>query len=359
MKTSGISQLRLRSTGLNSLPSNSPAAVVEHLGAVQSQDFAAAKWAVGLRMQKATDYSVEAAFNEGKFLRTHVMRPTWHFVMPEDIRWMLELTAPRLKRILAPYDRKLDITSEVLIKSQKVFAKALEGKNYLNRTELSNQLEKNGLPARGQRLAHLIMHSELDGLICSGSRRGKQFTYGLLEEVVPNAKNLPKEEAQEKLALKYFRGHGPAQLVDFAWWSGLAMKDARQGLDRVRNMLTEETVEGKTYWFWQKTNPVSHTKLDAYLLSIYDEYVIGYKDRSALGEERYFEKLIQMGNALTAVMVLYGRIVGTWKRRTGKAQVEIRLNPFMELGAKEKEAFEIAADRYSVFTESPIVVNYL
>jgi hypothetical protein len=359
MKASKISQLRLHSTGLNNSPFNSPDAVVEHLGAVQSQDFAAAKWAVGLRMQKATDLTVEATFNEGKFLRTHVMRPTWHFVMPEDIRWMLELTAPRVKRILAPYDRKLDITSEVLIESQKMFAKALEGKNYLNRTELGNRLEANGISARGQRLAHLIMHSELDGLICSGPRRGKQFTYGLLEEVAPNAKTLSREEALEKLALKYFRGHGPAQLMDFAWWSGLAMKDAQQGLDMARTKLTAETVEGKTYWFMQKINPSAPKKPDAYLLSIYDEYVIGYKDRSALGEERYFETFIQMGNALTAVMVLDGRIVGTWKRRIGKAQVEIRLNPFMDLDDQEKEPFEKAADRYSAFIGSPTAVTFI
>jgi hypothetical protein len=358
MKASEIPQFRLNSTGLSSSSFNSPAAVVEHLGAVQSQDFAAAKWSVGLRLQKATDRTVEAAFNEGKFLRTHVMRPTWHFVMPKDIRWMLELTAPRVKRILAPYDCKLGITPEVLIASQRVFTKALEGKNYLNRTELGNQLEANGLSARGQRLAHLIMHSEIEGLICSGPRRGKQFTYGLLEEVAPNAKKLPQEDAQEKLALKYFRGHGPAQLVDFAWWSGLAMKDARQGLDKARTALTEETVEGKTYWFSQKTNAVTYTKLEAYLLSIYDEYVIGYKDRSALGEGRYFEELIQMGNALTAVMVLDGRIVGTWKRRIGKDQVEIRLNPFMDLDAQEREEFEKSADRYSAFTESPTIVTY-
>jgi len=286
------------------------------------------------------------------------MRPTWHFVMPEDIRWMLELTAPRVKKILAPYDRKLDITSQILIKSQKVFAKALEGKNYLNRTELGNQLETNGISARGQRLAHIVAHSELEGLICSGPRRGKQFTYGLLEEVAPNAKKLPREEAIEKLALKYFRGHGPAQIGDFAWWSGLAMKDARQGLDRARTKLTEEPVEGKTYWFLQKTNPSAPKKPTAYLLSIYDEYVIGYKDRSALGEGRYFEKLIQMGNALTAVMVLDGRIVGTWKRRIGKAQVEILLNQFTALDAKEKEAFEKAANRYSTFIESPALVTY-
>ena len=165
-----IPKLRLLNTGLISSPFQSPDEVVSHLGAVQAQDFAAAKWSVGLRMQKATDTIVERAFNEGKFLRIHVMRPTWHFVMPEDIRWMIELTSPRVKKILIPYDRKLGITEDIVSKSQAVIAEALKGKNYLTRAELADYLEKNEIPVRGQRLAHVLYYSELNALICSGPR---------------------------------------------------------------------------------------------------------------------------------------------------------------------------------------------
>ena len=227
MKDLDILHLRLRNTGLSASPFKTPEDAVAHLGAVQAQDFAAAKWAVGMRMQKATDENVEKSFNESKFLRTHVMRPTWHFVLPEDIRWMLELTGPRVKRILAPYDQKLEITKEVLSKSQVVIEKALEGKKNLTRAELADHLEKKMLPARGQRLAHILAYAELNALICSGPRKGKQFTYALLEEIVPKRKKLSREEALAKLALKYFTSHGPAQNRDFAWWSGLSCKGCR------------------------------------------------------------------------------------------------------------------------------------
>jgi hypothetical protein len=310
-------------------------------------------------MQKATDEAVEKAYNDGKFLRTHVMRPTWHFIMPEDIRWMLELTAPRVKRILAPYDPKLGITQDVISQSQAVFAGALEGKILLTRTELADQLEQHKIPARGQRLNHIVMHAELDAVICSGPRRGKQFTYGLFEEIVPNVRRLSRDEALKKLALKYFSGHGPAQVKDFAWWSGLSAKEAQTGLEWAKAELVRETVEGKTYWFSGRKAPVKAKKLRAFLLSIYDEYTIGYKDRSALGGERYFEKLIQMGNALTAVMVLDGKIVGTWKRKNLKDHVEIRLSPFKKLSIEGHAAFEKAADLYGKFMESSIDSTYL
>jgi hypothetical protein len=358
MKALDIVHLRLMNTGLGTSPFKSPEAVVEHLGAVQAQDFAAAKWAVGLRMQNANDENVEKAFNDGKFLRTHVMRPTWHFIMPEDIRWMLELTAPRIKRTLAPYDPKLGISQEVISQSQAAFAKALEGKKLLTRTELADNLEQHMILARGQRLNHIVAHAELDAVICSGPRRGKQFTYGLLEEIVPKAKKLNREKALAKLAQKYFSGHGPAQVKDFAWWSGLGAKDARIGLELAKANLGEETVEGKTYWFSDKTNISKSERLQAFLLSIYDEYTIGYKDRSSLGDERYFEKLILMGNALTAVMILDGEIVGTWKREIQKDCIEIRLSPFRKMRSEEKSAFDKAAELYGTFKKSSIAVTY-
>ena len=343
----------MQNTGLSNSPFKSPAEVVQHLGAVQSQDFAAAKWSLGLRMQKATDKLVEEAFNRGDFLRTHIMRPTWHFVMPQDIRWMQQLTAFRVKKTLAPYNQKLGITQEMLTQSKKVITKALQGKRFLTRAELAGQLEETlKTSIRGQRLSHILSHLELDALICSGPLRGKQFTYALLDERTSNAKQLGLEEALEQLALKYFNGHGPAQIKDFAWWSWLTMKDAQQGVDLAKAGLTEENVDGKIYWSAQKNHPKKLEEPQAFLLSVYDEYVLSYKDRSAYSEERIFEKLMSMGNALTAVMVFKGKIVGTWKRKKVKAdQWEIELNPFTKLDTDATEAFEKASERYGQFME--------
>ena len=161
------------------------------------------------------------------------MRPTWHFVVPEDIRWMLELTAPRVKTVLAHYNRKLELDDALFAKSNAAIIKALQGHTYLTRQELKTILTNIGIETNVQRLAHIIMWAELDGLICSGPRRGKQFTYALMEESVRKAKKLNREQALAKLALNYFTSHGPAQLKDFSWWSGLAVKDARDALDLI------------------------------------------------------------------------------------------------------------------------------
>jgi hypothetical protein len=345
-----IRLLRLSNTGLNSSAFKTPTEVVEHLCAVQAQDYVAAKWAIGLRLQKTTDQIVEQAFNEGKILRTHVMRPTWHFVTPQDIKWLLELTAPQVKKLLASSDKKLGITKELLNLSQKTCQEALEGNKSLTRTELAEELQRRGISAKGQLLAHILVHIELDALICSGPVKGKQLTYCLLDERAPNAEKLSREESLKKLSLKYFSGHGPAQVKDFAWWSGLSLVDAKQGLKLSQEMLEQETVDTKTYWFTQPKNHSNSKEQSAFLLSIYDEYTIGYTDRSVLSDERIVEKLIAMGNALTAVMVFEGKIVGTWsKRKIKKNLIEVRLSPFKALENNAQNAFKDAAELYGQF----------
>jgi len=366
MRSPNIPRLRLHNTGLSDRPFTDPADVVAHLGAVQCQDYPMAKWGLGLRMRDATDDAVERAFNEGRFLRTHVMRPTWHFVMAEDIRWMLELTAPRVKRTLALYDRRLGITEEVLSRSKTVFADALAGKHFLTRGELAGYLKRNDVPARGQRLAHIMVHAELDGLVCSGPRRGKQFTYALLEEVAPVVKAIGREEAIAKLAEKYFASHGPAQVGDLAWWSGLSVKDATRALDTIGPRLDRCVLEGKTYWSSPNTealgprpNGACHSQgARAFLLSIYDEYTIAYRDRTDISNERYLEKMFSMGNSLTAAMVIDGVVAGSWKRVLKKSSVEIALSPFRKVNRTEREAVEQAARRYGDFLNKETTVRW-
>ncbi|HEX7482984.1 MAG TPA: winged helix DNA-binding domain-containing protein [Candidatus Bathyarchaeia archaeon] len=359
-----ILHLRLQNTGISASPFKSSEDVVAHLGAVQAQDFAAAKWAVGMRMQKATDETVEKSFNEGTFLRTHVMRPTWHFVLPEDIRWMLELTGQRVMRILAPYNKKLKITKEVLSQSQAVIEKALEGKKNLTRAELADQLEKKNLTARGQRLAHILVYAELNGLICSGPRRGKQFTYALLEEIVPKLRKLNREEALGRLVLKYFTSHGPAQNRDFAWWSGLSAKDTDEGLNLIKPKLNQTNLNGKTYWFSSETederldSSTLNSDKQAFLLSIYDEYTIAYKDRSDISEERDIERMLSKGNALTGVIILNGKAIGTWKRVSKENSIEIKLNPFKKLNEDKLKLIKEAAEKYGNFLNKEVSILF-
>ncbi|HII92043.1 MAG TPA: winged helix DNA-binding domain-containing protein [Methanosarcina sp.] len=356
-----IIRLRLHNTGLSDSPFKSAADAVSHLGAIQAQDFAAAKWALGLRIKNSTEEDIEKAFNEGIILRTHVMRPTWHFVAPEDIHWMLELTAPRVKTLLSRYNRKLELDDALFARSNAAIIKALEGHSSLTRQELKAVLKDTSIETNVQRLAHIIMWSELDGLICSGPRRGKQFTYALLEERVGKAKKLSREQALAKLALKYFTGHGPAQIQDFSWWSGLTVEDARDALDLVKSRLNQVTLDGKTYWFLTNTKATSSKSPSAFLLSIYDEYVIAYRDRGYISEARDIERMISRGNAFTSVIILNGKVAGTWDKALKKSTlkentIEIRLNPFQQLNGEEEEALELEVARYGKFVGIPSIL---
>ncbi|TMF51214.1 MAG: winged helix DNA-binding domain-containing protein [Chloroflexi bacterium] len=244
-----------------------PSDVVQWLGAVQAQDFAGAKWALGLRIEGATDESIERAFADGTILRTHVMRPTWHFVSPADIRWMLALTAPRVNAANAYYYRRLELDEAIFTRSNAALVKALQGGKQLTRAELVSALRQAGIAADDLlRFAHIIMHAELDGIICSGARRGKQFTYALLEERAPQARTLERNEALAEFARRYFTSHGPATLQDFVWWSGLSAADARAGLAMVTSQLIHEDVDGQTYWFSTSSLPARDLTQTIFLL---------------------------------------------------------------------------------------------
>ena len=222
-----IAQQRLIKQRLAADHFEKPAEVVDWLVAVQAQDYAGAKWALGLRLHDAHDADLDRAFNAGSILRTHVMRPTWHFVTPIDIRWLLTLTAPRVHAANAHRYRELELDDATLKRSRKVLTKTLQGGQHLTREELGEALENAGIAeAKGQRLAYMVMAAELDGLICSGPRRGKQFTYALLEERVQPGATLTHDEALATFTRRYFTGHGPATVQDFAKWSGLTIADA-------------------------------------------------------------------------------------------------------------------------------------
>ena len=198
-------------------------------------------------------------------------------------------------------------------------------------------------------------------LICSGPRKGKQFTYALLEERVPKARALSREEALAQWTFRYFLGHGPAQARDFAWWSGLTLQEAQQGIELAKGKLLRDAIEGKIYWRSPGGDGPDGEMPGAggaLLLSIYDEYTIAYRDRSALGPERHLERLISMGNALTSVLILEGLIAGTWKRVLARAKVELTVSPFQALRKAEKEAIRSAASAYGGFLGLPVALRF-
>jgi hypothetical protein len=288
-----IARQRLRNQLITDTTLKIPGDVVTWLGAVQAQDYAGAKWALGLRLQGATEDAIEQAFTEGGILRTHLMRPTWHFVTPADIRWLLSLKAPRVHAVNASMYRKLELDSAIFERSNAALAKALQGGQHLTRDELRGVLQKAGIKTDAEfRMGYLMMRAELDGIVCSGPRRGKQFTYALLDERAPDAKTLESEEALAELTRHFFSSRGPATVQDFAKWSGLTVADARRGLETVKAQFRHEAVGGQTYWFSSSKQAVKDESPTAHLLSIYDEYISGYKDRSAIIEESYASYLV-------------------------------------------------------------------
>jgi hypothetical protein len=334
-----------------------PEEVVNWLGAVQAQDYAGAKWALGLRLQDAMDSDIDRAFNDGAILRTHLMRPTWHFVTPTDIRWLLALTAPRVHALNATYYRKAGLDRELFKRSNAALVKALQGGVQLTRDELRVVLQGAGVPTEGElRMSYLMMQAELEGIVCSGARRGKQFTYALLDERAPHAKILEREQALAELAGRYFTSRGPSTVQDFAKWSGLTIADARSGLEAAKRQLREEVVDGRSYWLPASSPTVEVVAPTALLLSIYDEYISGYKDRSAIIDEELGVRLIAMGNALYYVIVVDGRILGTWNRTLKKEAVIIEMRLFTELTETENLALAAAARRYGQFLGLPVVL---
>ncbi len=345
---------RLHNQHLSQTKCTEPAQVVEWFGAVQAQDYAGAKWALGQRLENATGGTIEEAFNQGRILRTHVMRPTWHFVTPQDIRWMLTLTAPRVRSVLAFMDRQLGLDQAAFRRSSAILAKALKGGRQLTRSEIAPILQRSGFRTDGNRLGHLLIHAELDGIVCSGGRQGKQFTYALLEERAPQAQTLGREEALAELTKRYFRSHGPATLRDFVWWSGLTMADARKGIEALEPAFQQDTVEDQTYWFM----PCSPTSITAAcLLPNYDEYIVGYTERSAIFDAARAEKLDARGNVLFQnTIVIGGEVVGTWKRTLRTKQVLVELVPFLPLKKTQEQAIRTAAELYGHFLELSIVI---
>ncbi|MGI8687009.1 MAG: winged helix DNA-binding domain-containing protein [Thermomicrobiales bacterium] len=353
-----IAHQRLHTQRIAGAKFETPDEVVRWLGAVQAQDYAGAKWAAGQRMHDATGDALDRAFADGTILRTHIMRPTWHFVVPADIRWLLALTAPRVKAATAYYDQQRALDDDTFGRSNAALANALQGGAHLTRTELASALQQAGIATDDLRLGSLMMRAELDGVVCSGERRGKQFTYALLDERAPNATTLARDEALAELTRRYMTSHGPATMQDFVWWSGLTMADAKAGLAMVEPELVHEVVDGRTYWFAVSAPIVRDPSPTVYLLSNYDEYIVGYTDRRAALDAPPADRLDARDNVLfNHTIVLDGQVVGTWKRTVTKGAVIVEATPFAPLGAAEAVALEIAAARYGRFIRLPAALR--
>lgn len=358
MASIDIAHKRLHNQRLAGTRFEKPEEVVRWFGAVQAQDYPAAKWALGLRLQGAVDADVEQAFVGGRILRTHVMRPTWHFVLPADIRWLLALTGPRVNAFLVSNYGRFELDDALFARSHDLLAKALEGGKQLTRPELGAVLQQAGIDTRDPlRLSHIMMRAELDGVVCSGANRGKQLTYALLDERAPQARTLERDEALSELTLRYFTSHGPALVKDFVWWSGLRTGDVKAGIEMVKSRLMHETVDGQTYWFAETAPFAGNPSPTAYLLPNFDEYGVAYRDRSALVHPASEKQDPRDSLYLANLIVIDGKAVGSWKRTFSKGAVVITTQTFTRLTEAQTDAITAAANQYGAFLGMPVILS--
>jgi hypothetical protein len=351
--TSIIIKERLLNQQIGNPGMEKPEEVVSWMGAIQAQEYAMAKWAIGLRLKEVHDSDVELAFNEGRILRTHLLRPTWHFVSPADIRWITQLTAPGIHALSAYMIRQLELDERTLKKSNKIIAKSLEGGQHLIRTELQKILKRNKVEADGLRMGYMMMRAELDGIACSGPRIGKQFSYALLDERAPlpsRSKKYDREDAVTKLARIYFSSRGPATLYDFSNWSGLSITDSKAATENIRADFNHER-NGKTELFFGDSLRKAGTKiLSTFLMPDYDEYGMAYKDRSALIDPKIKMHFQRDGStAYNRWIVVEGKIAGTWKKVEKRKCLDADLTIFGKLPASKSKLVINANERYKTF----------
>ena len=339
-----VLQRRLATQMLQGVGLPGAADVVRLLGCVQSQEYAHALWSLGMRTSGLRATEVQAEFDRGDFLRTHILRPTWHFVAAEDIRWILEVTAPRVQQLNQTIYRQEGLDRATLDRGLVLIVDELTGGRYRTRAELGQTLADQGLVSERLRLAYIVMNAELQGVICSGPMRGRQQTYALLDERVPHSADAAGDAAE--LARRFFAGHGPASIPDLARWSSLTISQCRDAVVAVKDRLDCVTVEGVELWF-DPDAPRAGQSSDALLLPLYDELTLSYpviNFPQATGHPH------TPGEDLFVGCVIIGETnVGIWRRtvKGRKIIMEIALAP--EVLQRSRSLVEAAASELATF----------
>ncbi len=334
----------------------SPQEIVHHFGAMQAQDYAMAKWAIGSRCD-ATEKEIEEAINSGKIIRTHILRPTWHFVSADDIYWMLELSAPQVKRLFATMAKQHGFDEKKFDQVNSKIEKLLAGNNHLTREEIMKEL--NIQKSAGDLSPVIVMmNAELDGLVCNGRMKGKQITYALLEERVEKPKNrLTKEEALAKLALRYFESHGPATVSDFSWWSGFPVTICKKTVNAIELQLSNITIDNQQYWFKKDDFSQDNFCESVHFLPAFDEILISYKTREVSFSGNHQSKTFTNNGIFKPIILENGKVIGIWKRTFKKDHVKIETEFFNETEKHKKEVLFEGIKAFENYLESKIVIE--
>jgi hypothetical protein len=358
----GVARRRLAASRLDSSTLTRADEVVRWLGAVQAQDHAGASWGVAQRAPGVTERDVVAIFDAGRIVRTHALRPTWHLLTAEDVRWVQRLTAARVHVANGSVYRRLNLGRATLDRGAEAIADALRGGRHLVRAELAATLEGAGIaletsPERGVRLAYLVMFAELEQVVASGPMRGKQHTYALLDERVPPAPDRSRDEDLAALAGSYLRGRGPATAKDLSWWSGLTVGDTTRAIE-LAEIPPVDTVDGRTRYAYPpleihtaRRDPAVH------LLPNFDELFIGLADRRTIFDPTLPRDKLPAGIFDAHVVTVDGRAIGGWRRRVSsrEVRVDVRLATRLDRGAHAGLA--AAAKRYAAYLDRALVLE--
>ncbi|MCD0469307.1 winged helix DNA-binding domain-containing protein [Flavobacterium sp. JAS] len=352
-----ISHYRLASQKLYKTTPCSPQEIVQHLGAMQAQDYAMAKWAIGSRCD-SSEKEIEEAINSAKIIRTHILRPTWHFVASDDIYWMLDLSAPQVKRFTASAGKKYGYDEKKFDQVNTKIEKLLTGNNHLTRDEIMQELNIKKSSSEDFLSAAIMMNAELDGLVCNGKMKGKQITYALLEERVSKPKfKLTKEEALSKLAKRYFESHGPATLTDFSWWSGFPPTTCKLAINAMELQLNSIEIENQTYWFGNNIIKDSDFRESVHFLPAFDEILISYKTREASILSEHQSKAFTNNGIFKPIILENGKVIGIWKRTIKKDHAKIETQFFHETESHKKAILFEGIKAFENYLETKIVIE--
>jgi hypothetical protein len=328
---------------------------VRHLLAIQAQDFAQSLWAIGVRTPGSVRADVLAALASGAVVRSLPMRGTLHFVPAEDLGWMLRLTSARTLQGASTRFRNLGLEQGDLDRAESLVRKELAGGGSLSRDEFMKMLEANGISPEGQRGYHVIFYLSQIQLVCWGPPRGTQQALVLVDEWVRKPRLLDRDDALREFALRYFSGHGPATLKDYAWWTKLTLKDARAAIDAASGELTEVVLRTNTadnhYWIGASGMAAAPSSAGApavVALPGFDEYLLGYQDRSLALAAEHSDLIVPGSNGIfLPIIVARGKVVGTWRR--GRKGATIEPDHFVEASQAQLTAFAREARRYARF----------
>jgi hypothetical protein len=359
MKPPEIAGRRMRNSRLTGTGFISPGEAVGWHLAMQAQDYGPAKWSIGQRSKGLTDQDLDEALAAGSIVRTHVLRPTWHFVARDDLRWLLALSGPRVQQGNAGRRRQLGLDERTLMRGEKVIASALEGGNRLTRNEIAAVLDDAGIDRSGQRMPYILMHCELEALIGSGGLAGKQQTYALLDERVPKGRRFDRDEALVELVRRYLTSHGPATVKDMSWWSGLTMSDLRDALDLLGSEIRKGSVDDLELWSLASDETAPPSIRGAHLLQTYDELVVGFTESRFFGDPGGEKARAAWGDRTfpSGVLLLNGRIGGHWRRTIERQSIKVDVHLYEEPKRGAARAVDAAAEDLGRFFGLPVTLD--